>query len=163
MAAKTANEAVVEGMGAFWDDAAGPHRHLHFETGGCPYPQSNALFPFPDSAFRAGSSLTVLTRTAVAGKKLRKKYHDSVPTLTATVSAAASGPDATGGRWVAHRMAGTCSTPLATEYENTSAACYDCIANSERVSSISRERKAASAGAGCCVRVFARVRFGSTR
>ena len=33
MAAKTANEAVVEGMGAFWDDAAGPKRHLDFETG----------------------------------------------------------------------------------------------------------------------------------
>ena len=33
MACKTANEAVVEGMGAFWDDAASPKRHLAFETG----------------------------------------------------------------------------------------------------------------------------------
>ena len=33
MACKTANEAVVEGMGSVWDDSASPKRHLNFETG----------------------------------------------------------------------------------------------------------------------------------
>ena len=33
MAAKTANEAVVEGMGSFWDDCTAPKRHLQFDTG----------------------------------------------------------------------------------------------------------------------------------
>ena len=33
MACKTANEAVVEGMGGEWDDCASPKRHLVFETG----------------------------------------------------------------------------------------------------------------------------------
>ena len=32
MACKTANEAVVEGMGSFWDDCAAPKCHLKFET-----------------------------------------------------------------------------------------------------------------------------------
>lgn len=32
-ALKTSNEAVVEGMGSYWDDCAAPKRHLRFETG----------------------------------------------------------------------------------------------------------------------------------